>query len=181
MRKELVSTSKFLSLVLRHQPEKIGLVLNEEGWAVVDELLERAVGHGVKLDRPTLDEIVSTNEKKRFRFSDDGLCIRASQGHSIEVQLNLPPVAPPAVLFHGTATRFWPSIRKSGLLKGGRRHVHLSADAETARKVGARHGKPLVLRIDSMRMHGDNHVFYVSENGVWLAEHVPPRYLAPHE
>ncbi len=177
MRKELVKVSKFLSLVLRHQPEKIGLTLDEAGWVEVTELLHACHENGFVITRPVLEEVVQTNDKKRFAFSEDGLKIRASQGHSIEVELAYAPLTPPEILYHGTATRFLDSIKAQGLLKGQRHHVHLSGDQETATRVGARHGKPLVLIIESGRMHAAGFPFYQSENGVWLTDHVPSTYI----
>ena len=170
-------TSKFLSLVLRHQPERIGLALDTSGWAGVDELLAACRHHGVPLDRAELEDVVTTSEKKRFAFSDDGQRIRASQGHSIDVSLGYSPVPPPDRLFHGTATRFLESIRREGLHKRGRHHVHLSPDAETARNVGQRHGKPTILPVLAGLMHQRGHAFFVSENGVWLTEHVPAEFI----
>lgn len=173
----LVRKSKFLSLVLRHEPERIGLTLDSQGWARVEELLVLANQHGVSLSRAALDEIVATNEKRRFALSEDGLCIRASQGHSIEVDLKLTPRRPPDWLFHGTARRFLDSIRRDGLVKMSRQHVHLSADEATALQVGQRHGKPVVLQIDAATMSADGKLFYLSANHVWLVDAVLPRYL----
>jgi putative RNA 2'-phosphotransferase len=174
----IVRTSKFLSLILRHQPEKIGLVLDENGWADVDDLIERAKLHGRKLTLELLTTVVETNDKRRFLFSADGSKIRANQGHSVEIDLALPPREPPEQLFHGTATRFLESIRSQGLVPGSRRHVHLSPDAETAIKVGQRHGRPVVLDIQSGMMHRTGHIFFCSENGVWLTAHVPAEFIA---
>jgi putative RNA 2'-phosphotransferase len=172
MRRELVKKSKFLSLILRHNPQKVGLKLDSEGWASIPELL-KATG----ITREELDEIVATNDKKRFAISDDGERIRASQGHSIDVDLRLKPRVPPDNLFHGTATRFLGSIKEKGLLPMNRQYVHLSKDVDTARKVGLRHGKPLILRVDSARMKKDGHQFFLSDNGVWLTKEVPWKYL----
>lgn len=169
--------SKFLSLVLRHQPDVIGLKLDEQGWARVDELIERVNHSGEVLTREELDIIVAENDKKRFIFSDDGLRIRANQGHSIAVDLQLKEAVPPEWLYHGTAVRFLDSIREQGLVKGQRQQVHLSADAHTAKNVGSRHGKPVVLTVKAGDMHRDGLLFYQSENGVWLMDHVPPVYL----
>lgn len=174
---KLVSVSKFLSLVLRHQPGKIGLSLDENGWADIGELLRLAAERGKRIDRATLDQVVRENDKKRFAVSPDGLRIRASQGHSIEIDLDLPPSAPPEELFHGTAERNLESIRSGGLIPGSRRHVHLSLNIETATAVGMRHGRPAVLRVRAGEMAREGLVFYVSENGVWLTEAVPPRFL----
>jgi putative RNA 2'-phosphotransferase len=177
MDKELTKTSKFLSLVLRHDPEKIGLELDSAGWAPVDELLSRCCAHGVIITVEELRSVVANNDKKRFSFSEDGLLIRANQGHSIDVELGYQPVPPPEILYHGTSERFLPSIREQGLIKGRRHHVHLSAQIETAKKVGARHGKPVVLRVEAGRMQEDGSLFYLSANQVWLTEHVPVSYL----
>ena len=177
MNTQVVSTSKFLSLILRHQPEKIGLSLDANGWANIDELLRLSAAKGRPLTRALLDEVVATNDKQRFMLNEDRSMIRASQGHSISVDLGLTAVTPPPVLFHGTATRFLESIQKQGLLKGNRQHVHLSPDESTAIKVGQRHGKPVVLRIAAGRMQLDGHKFYRSANGVWLTDHVPPACL----
>ncbi len=170
----LVRTSKFLSTVLRHAPERVGLRLDEAGWARVDDLLAAADRAGVPLDRATLDRVVGENDKQRFAFSPDGLRIRASQGHSVRVELGLRPVEPPEVLFHGTAESNVESIRREGLRPGRRTHVHLSGDEATAVAVGRRHGRPVVLRIPAGRMHREGHAFYRSDNGVWLTDAVPP-------
>jgi putative RNA 2'-phosphotransferase len=177
MRKDLTGRSKFLSFVLRHRPDAIGLTLDEAGWVSVEELLAKAAAAGTPIDRAALDEIVATNEKKRFTFSGDGTRIRAAQGHSVEVALGIQPVAPPDVLYHGTATRFLDSIRAHGLIPGRRQQVHLSGDEATAVAVGQRHGKPIVLCVAAGRMHVANHTFYRAENGVWLTDRVPPEFL----
>ena len=178
MNKKLISTSKFISLVLRHKPEQIGLQLDAQGWAGIDDLLRLAGAAGKDISRAMLEEIVAGNDKQRFIISEDGKRIRANQGHSIEVDLALDPVAPPAVLFHGTATRFLQSIRGQGLIQGNRQHVHLSLERATAMNVGARHGLPAILEVDAARMHADGHLFYLSKNGVWLCKHVPVSYIA---
>jgi len=172
-----VQISKFLSLVLRHQPEKIGLRLSQSGWASVKELIEASRQRGIEFTLEELQNVVASNDKKRFSLSEDGLLIRANQGHSIEVELGYAPTAPPDVLFHGTAERFMASIKKHGLIKGKRHHVHLSADIDTATKVGRRHGKPVVLKVEAGRMRQDGFVFYLSANKVWLTEYVPAQYL----
>jgi len=169
--------SKFLSLVLRHEPGKIGLALDAAGWVDVDDLLAKLHSHGRPLQRADLEEVVATNEKKRFAFSDDCRRIRASQGHSVDVELGYTQKTPPDRLFHGTATRFVDSIKASGLIKGERHHVHLSADADTAGKVGRRHGKPVIIVVRSIDMQEAGHVFHQSDNGVWLVEHVPSDFL----
>jgi putative RNA 2'-phosphotransferase len=174
---DLTRVSKFLSLVLRHKPEEIGLMLDGQGWAEVDELIACAGRHGRRLDRALIRRVVETNDKKRFALSDDGSRIRASQGHSVEVDLALEPRTPPEVLFHGTATRFLESIRNQGLHAGGRNHVHLSLDEATATKVGARHGRPVVLRVRSGEMARAGMIFYLSDNGVWLTGSVPAEFI----
>jgi putative RNA 2'-phosphotransferase len=172
-----VRISKFLSLVLRHNPKKIGIALDDGGWVTVSELLDACNSHGFALSLEELTTVVATNDKRRFALSEDGLRIRASQGHSVDVDLGYRPVAPPEFLYHGTAEDFLPSIRKGGLVKRKRHHVHLSKDPETATRVGARRGRPVVLTIKSGQMHSEGHAFYLSDNGVWLTEHVPASYL----
>jgi putative RNA 2'-phosphotransferase len=175
---QLVRFSKFISLVVRHQPEKHGLTLDEHGWARIDDLIAVANRAGVPLTHAALQQIVADNDKQRFAISADGRAIRARQGHSIAVDLELTPLEPPEQLFHGTADRFVPSIRAQGLLRRSRQHVHLSADAATAVKVGQRHGRPVVLTVASGPMHRDGHRFYQAENGVWLVDAVPVAYLS---
>jgi putative RNA 2'-phosphotransferase len=152
-------------------------LLDQQGWAQVDELLEKANAHGVSLTPELLREIVEQNDKRRFALSDDGRRIRANQGHSIQIALGLEPVEPPALLYHGTATRFVDSIRQTGLRPGKRQHVHLSTDEETATAVGRRHGKPIIIIIKAGEMHAAGHSFYLSANGVWLTDGVSPEYL----
>lgn len=171
--------SKKLSLLLRHKPELYHLELDAQGWCEVDALLAAFRKNGQLLDRLTLEAVVAQNDKQRFAFSPDGTRIRANQGHSIAVQLEYTAQEPPAVLFHGTATRFLSSIYEKGLLKQQRHHVHLSPDVETASKVGVRHGKLAMLKVDAARMFMDGHQFFRSDNGVWLTEQVPPAYLQP--
>ena len=170
--------SKFLSLVLRHDPGQIGLVLDPRGWVDVDDLLAALAGTDNAMTRETLFEIVATSDKKRFSLSDDGTRIRAAQGHSVPVDLGLAPVTPPAVLFHGTASTSVASIMQDGLLPQSRQQVHLSADADTARKVGMRHGRPIILQVMAGQMHADGFAFFQADNGVWLTDHVPAAYLA---
>ena len=170
--KELIRISKFLSLVLRHNPSKIGLTLDSEGWASVPELLQKA-----NIDMSTLEQVVAENNKKRFAFNENKSKIRASQGHSIDVDLKLEPKEPPDILFHGTVGKFIESIKRQGLIKGNRRHVHLSKDVRTATKVGERRGHPVILDVDAKAMHGNGFKFYLSDNGVWLTDIVPPQYL----
>jgi putative RNA 2'-phosphotransferase len=169
-------TSKFLSLVLRHAPERIGIVLDAQGWTNVDDLIAKAAAAGVALDRATLKEIVATSDKQRFTLSDDGTRIRAAQGHSVEVDLDLASAIPPAILFHGTARDNTTAILAEGLRPGKRRHVHLSPDVETARRVGMRHGSPVIFHVDTARMHADGLMFWQADNGVWLTADVPPIY-----
>ena len=178
MTDNLVHTSKFLSLILRHAPEKIGLVLDAQGWADIGQLLAQAARHGRRLSREQLDEVVARDSKTRYAISADGLRIRANQGHSLAaVDIGLPPAAPPAMLYHGTASRFVEAIRAAGLLPGSRNHVHLSSNRETAVAVGARHGKPVVLTVDAAAMQAHGHAFYVSANGVWLTQAVPQAFI----
>ena len=175
---DYIKTSKFLALVLRHKPQKIGLTLDEHGWADVDELIEKTVRSGRELDRESLEYIVRTNDKKRYAFNEDHTKIRASQGHTIPVDVELEETVPPDVLYHGTAESSLPSIMDKGLLKMKRLYVHLSKDVHTAIKVGQRHGKLVVLLVDSGKMYKDGYRFYLSANGVWLTDHVPQDYLA---
>ena len=173
-----VETSKFLSFVLRHKPEAIGLSLDGEGWAEVDILLRLAAEHGTMVAREDLLRVVEQNDKKRFTLSADGLRIRAAQGHSTaQVDITFTPATPPEILFHGTAGRFMDSIRDKGLLAGDRQYVHLSKDAETAETVGKRHGKAVVLTVRAGDMARDGLLFYLSDNDVWLTREVPSRYL----
>lgn len=177
MQHELVRLSKFLSLVLRHKPEVIGLELDKGGWASVEELLEQTNAHSRHLTMEMLRQVVAENDKQRFAFSADETRIRASQGHSIPVDLGLRSQAPPDYLYHGTAARHLPAIREGGLTAQARHHVHLSSDEATARRVGSRHGRPVVLSVRASSLHQDGAPFYLSANGVWLVEAVPPAYL----
>ncbi|MED5612967.1 RNA 2'-phosphotransferase [Janthinobacterium sp. P210005] len=178
MTDHLVNTSKFLSLILRHAPEKIGLALDTNGWADIGQLLAQSARHGRRLSREQLDDVVARDSKTRYAISADGLRIRANQGHSLAaVDIGLPPATPPAMLYHGTASRFVEAIRAGGLLPGSRNHVHLSSSRETAVAVGARHGKPVVLTVDAAAMQAQGHVFYVSDNGVWLTDAVPVAFI----
>jgi putative RNA 2'-phosphotransferase len=176
--KTMETYSKFLSLVLRHKPEQIGIRLDAEGWASLNELIRLANACGQPIDRTMIENIVASSDKKRFALSIDGQRIRANQGHSIEVALRLPPSVPPDTLFHGTASRFLESIFSGGLHPGNRQHVHLSVDSAVAEKVGSRHGHPVILLVDAKAMAVHGHVFYVSDNGVWLTESVPANYLS---
>lgn len=174
----VVRDSKFLAGVLRHNPGKIGIELDAAGWVDVDVLLAALKRRGRRIGRDRLDFVVAHNNKKRFEFDESGTRIRASQGHSVPVELGYEPLTPPETLYHGTATRSLDSIFAEGLKPGSRHHVHLSRDVETATKVGSRHGKPAVLLVAAARMHADGHVFFRSTNGVWLTEHVAPQYLS---
>lgn len=169
--------SKFLSLVLRHQPASFGIALDRAGWTSVDALLEACAKHDVRFTRAELLDVVATSDKQRFALSADGLQIRANQGHTVAVELELGSAVPPAVLYHGTVERFVEAIRVQGLLKGQRHHVHLSADLETAKKVGGRRGKPVVLEVRAAEMVAAGMTFSISQNGVWLIDHVPPAYI----
>ena len=173
----LVKISKYLSKHLRHQPEALGLTLAPGGWVPVDQLLEVCRDHHFPISRDELNEVVAQNDKQRFSFDETGKRIRANQGHSVPVDLQLKPVVPPDVLYHGTALRLVESIRQEGLRKMSRHHVHLSPDVETAVKVGKRHGTPVVFKVDALRMHQAGHLFYCSANGVWLVDRVPPQFL----
>lgn len=179
MRQErLVKISKYLSRHLRHDPAGLGLALAHGGWVGVDELLAACARRGFPVSRDELDEVVARNDKRRFSFDETGGRIRANQGHSVEVDLQLERAAPPPVLYHGTAERAVGQILAGGLRRMRRHHVHLSADAESARRVGARHGRPVVFAVDAARMAAAGHEFYLSDNGVWLAECVPAEYLS---
>ena len=173
----LVKLSKFLSLILRHQPETIGLQLDAQGWADIAELLQKAAATGRSMTRADLDQVIADNDKKRFTVSADGLRLRAAQGHSRPVLLELPARTPPDLLYHGTATRFLDAILAEGLTPQSRQHVHLSLDIETARTVGGRHGKPVVLTVDAATMQARGLAFFQADNGVWLTAAVPARFL----
>jgi putative RNA 2'-phosphotransferase len=177
MKNSDTKSSKFLSLILRHQPEMIGVALDPQGWIEVDVLLAALARHGHPLSRGELEHLVANNDKKRFAFSEDGRRIRANQGHSTAVDLALEPRVPPERLYHGTVERFLTGIFSEGLKKGERHHVHLSPDGEIAARVGQRRGKPVILEIAAGAMHRAGHVFFRSENGVWLTDHVPPQFL----
>jgi putative RNA 2'-phosphotransferase len=167
-----------LSKHLRHAPGEIGLTLDAGGWVAVEELLSAANSHGCPLTRDELNEIVITSDKQRFAFDETGDRIRANQGHSIEVELQLDPVEPPPFLYHGTAEVNLPAIIQNGLLRMRRHHVHLSSEVETASRVGSRHGKPVVLAVAAGKMAANGYQFFVSANGVWLVESVPPEFLS---
>lgn len=169
--------SKFLSLVLRHKPEEIGLQLDKHGWVRVDDLLRKLKKANRKLSRDELAQLVESNDKKRFTLSDDGQRIRAAQGHSIDVDLGLEPQRPPDELYHGTASANLDAIFSEGLTPGRRKQVHLSLDPDTAERVGQRHGKPVVLRVEAQRMYENGFDFFRADNGVWLTDKVPATYL----
>lgn len=177
MPKSDVELSKFLSLVLRHKPEEIGITLDAAGWVDVDELLDACAKRSVDISRKRLESIVESSDKKRFAFNQDQSRIRANQGHSVSVELGYLPVTPPEVLYHGTATRFLESITATGLMKQQRSHVHLSADVQTAANVGQRHGRLALLEVNTAQMKQDGYLFYLSDNGVWLTDNVPAKYL----
>ena len=178
--KQITEISKFLSYVLRHKPQAIGLQLDSEGWADIAALIAGAAKDGRTLDLPMIQAVVSGNDKKRFSLSADGQRIRAVQGHSTgSVSIQHIEKEPPAVLYHGTATRFLQSIQQKGLIPGSRHHVHLSQDIGTAVAVGQRYGEPVVLKVESLRMHQQGIKFFQAENGVWLTDHVPSDFLTP--
>ncbi|MEY9110107.1 putative RNA 2'-phosphotransferase [Bradyrhizobium yuanmingense] len=170
--------SKFLSLVLRHQPETIGLVLDSHGWASIDDLIAKANAAGTNFGRDDLLRVVAESDKKRFSLSHGTDRIRAAQGHSVSVELGLAPQEPPSILYHGTATRFVEAILSEGLKPQARQQVHLSSDEATAQRVGQRHGKPHIFKVDAGSMHAKGFKFFRAENGVWLTDHVPPEFLA---
>ena len=174
---QVTKISKRLSYVLRHNPASIGVKLDENGWAPVNELLANLKIDGLAVDFGVLKYVVETNNKNRFRFNEDLTKIRASQGHSVKVDLSYIETIPPDVLFHGTAEKFLQAILKTGLRKMNRHHVHLSADVETALQVGKRHGKPVVLTIDAAEMYEAAYRFYLSDNLVWLTDAVPARFI----
>jgi len=172
-----IKLGRFISLVLRHEPSAAGIVLDENGWADVAQFIEGVNRSGRSLDMESLERIVRENNKSRYSFNEDRTRIRANQGHSVTVDVELVARVPPNVLYHGTASRFLPSILQGGLMPRGRQHVHLSADTDTAENVGSRHGKPVVLAVDAVAMARDGHTFWLSENGVWLCLAVPRQYL----
>ncbi len=177
----LVKISKYLSKHLRHQPDRIGIKLAPGGWVSVDELLEACKKHSFPINRIELNEVVANNDKKRFSFDSTGTLIRANQGHSIEVDLQLERTVPPDVLYHGTGHGAVEAILREGLRKMLRHHVHLSKDITTAKRVGERHGRPVVFEVDTRAMHEAGYTFYCSENGVWLVERVSSEYLHKSE
>lgn len=172
-----IKLGKFLSLILRHKPETVGITLDKNGWVDVKELIEKIKLSGRYIDMEILERIVRENNKKRYSFDEKKEKIRANQGHSIEVELNLKEMVPPIILYHGTATRFLESIREKGIIKGNRQYVHLSKDIETARNVGKRHGEVVILPIDIEGLKKIGHKFYLSENNVWLSDDIPSEYI----
>lgn len=175
--KQKKNTSVFLALVLRHKPDAAGVTLDAHGWTDVPLLLKGMTAAGYPADMALLEEIVRTDAKQRYAFNEDHTKIRANQGHSVAVEIEMTEAAPPPMLWHGTASRFLDSILREGLKPMSRQYVHLSKDIETARTVGARHGKPVILEIDTQRMTADGYRFYLSPNGIWLTAAVPPQYL----
>lgn len=180
MTEQLTETSKYLSYILRHEPQSIGLELDSEGWVDIDTLISAAGKAGTALDRELIQHVVDTSEKKRFTVSADGRRIRAAQGHTTAaVDIQHVAKTPPDVLYHGTATRFLESILAEGLRPGQRHHVHLSENVTTATEVGKRYGTPVILQVDAARLHQQGVVFFQADNGVWLVEQVPAEFLAP--
>lgn len=178
--KKLDKVSKFLSFVLRHKPDAINLKLDAQGWTEISDLIDKASSE-IPLTVELITQVVDTNDKQRFSLSEDSQRIRANQGHSIKIDLDLTPNTPPPILYHGTATRFLSSILEEGLHSGQRHHVHLSTDIETATAVGKRYGKPVVLQVASGDMHQQGFSFYLSKNGVWLTKSVPTKFLSAFE
>ena len=175
--RQIKKTSKFLSLILRHQPQTVGIKLDDAGWVDVDVLLQAVSEHNGPLSREALEEVVVSNDKQRFAFSDDGQRIRANQGHSVKIDLGYQAVQPPDVLYHGAPDKFVDAILKEGLKKMKRHHVHLHTDRETCLAVGQRRGRPVLLGIQAQAMFADGHEFFRSENGVWLTDHVPAQFI----
>lgn len=178
MKNQIKNYSKFLSLILRHKPETIGLKLDHQGWADTEELLAKINAAGKTIDFELLQKIVSENDKKRFAFNEDYSKLRASQGHSLQVELAYEPAKPPAILYHGTIAKSLALIQNSGIKKMQRHHVHLSPDTQTANVVATRRGKAIILSVDAERMYAQGHIFYCSENGVWLTDSVPVEFIS---
>jgi len=174
---KLKKTSKFLSLLLRHQPELLNLQLEEGGWTDTKTLIQKINKKNDNFTFQELEYVVENNDKQRFGFNEDKTKIRANQGHSTKVEMNYQPITPPSVLYHGTATKNVESILKNGILKGARQYIHLSTDLETAQKVGSRHGKPYIFKIETLKMQEAGIQFYCSENGVWLVDFIPKEFL----
>ncbi len=177
MKNKVVNLSRFLSMILRHKPQVIGIKLDKNGWCSVNELLLKMNSYGKNITIEDLNKIVTTDNKQRYSFSEDMKSIRANQGHSIYVELDLKEYSPPSILYHGTVDRFIDNIKDKGLLKMSRQYVHLSEDIKTAEKVGNRRGKAIILQIEAGRMNRDGFKFYLSENGVWLTDYVPREYI----
>jgi len=178
MEKKTLNISKYLSYILRHNPGDIGLELDQAGWANMPELISKANDKGKALSDELIQLVVETCDKQRFAISSCGQLIRANQGHSIEIDLGLPPKEPPALLYHGTAEKFIDSIEEEGLTQRQRHHVHLTENINTAQSVGSRYGKPILLSIDTLAMAKAGLQFFQSANGVWLTDEVPPKYLS---
>ena len=174
---ELKKKSKFLSLVLRHQPDRISIELDEAGWVDVEVLMTALTRHNKGMSRATLDEVVSTNDKQRFSFNGDGTRIRANQGHSVGIELGYEPATPPEILFHGTPVQFVKTIAEQGLKRMNRHHVHLHVDVATSTAVGQRRGQPVLLKVRALDMHQAGHEFFVTPNDVWLTDHVPTEFI----
>ena len=177
--RRLLKVSKYLSKHLRHDPGRLGLTLDAGGWVSVDDLLASCAAHSFRITRAELEEVVARNDKQRFSFDATRTRLRANQGHSVPVDLGLAPSVPPPTLYHGTYHAAVPAIRREGLRPMGRHHVHLSSTADAARRVGARRGRPVVLVVDAARMAAGGSAFYLTDNGVWLTDAVPPQFLTP--
>lgn len=175
--KNLTKISKYMSMILRHRPEVIGLTLDPHGWADVKALIRGIQGKYPEFNRKTLEEIVESDEKQRYSFDQNGMRIRANQGHSVHVDVDMEEMDPPEILYHGTGRKSLSSILEKGLLPGNRLFVHLSKDTETARKVGARHGDPVIFIVHAGQMAKDGYTFRLSANGVWQIPEVPVKYL----
>lgn len=173
---DLTKTSRFISLILRHKPETIAITLDEHGWANVEDLIA-GISKTQSIDMAMLEKIVDTDNKQRYSFNEDKTLIRANQGHSIPVDVELPEKKPPVILYHGTGEKYVKSIDEQGLVPKSRLYVHLSKDETTAKTVGSRHGKPVIYEIFASEMHNDGYVFYQSVNGVWLTKNVPVKYI----
>ena len=175
----MTKISKYMSCILRHQPELIGITIEKKGaWANTDELI-KGISKKYPIDRNILEEIVANDDKQRYSFNADKTKIRANQGHTIDVEIDFPQLPPPQILYHGTTVKNVDSILRTGINKGKRLYVHLSQDIPTAEKVGARHGKPVIFTVSAQEMYNDGYVFYLSDNGVWLTDFVPTKYISP--
>jgi len=179
-KKEQTTISKFMSLALRHEPQKVDIQLDEHGWANTEKLITGINNIGYTVTLEDIKKIVETNDKQRFKFNDDFTQIRANQGHSVKINVDLKEITPPDILYHGTSLSNLDSIQKNGIRSQSRLHVHLSSDKETAKQVGSRHGKPVILIINTKQMYMDKYNFYLSENKVWLTDKVPPKYIKNH-